>query len=161
MNQSCYLQQFKEEELIFNKEETIIILKFIFKNKHILVDKLEISNKVKEFAQGLLFEAIDASYALGFVEAIFRSTNNPGTGMRKILKKFGKKSLSHWFKHATAKDLMQISIYEIVRQQLEFKFGRILAMYASGVAFNEINQAVFVAYSSNIYPTKVNSIIWG
>jgi len=41
------LRKFKKEELIFNDEETVVILKFIFKNKHGLIDGLEINDKIK------------------------------------------------------------------------------------------------------------------
>jgi len=80
-----HLRKFKNEELIFDNEESIIILKFIFKNKHSLIDGLEINDKIREFAQGLLLEAVDASYALGFVAALFGGTFNPGASAKKYL----------------------------------------------------------------------------
>ena len=50
MNKYIHLRKFKEEELIFDEEETRIILRFIFKNRHNLIDNLEINDKTREFA---------------------------------------------------------------------------------------------------------------
>lgn len=151
------LRKFKAEELLFDEEETRLILKFIFRRNHSLIKNLDISDRVKGFAQGLLLEAIDASYALGFVEALFRSSLNPGAGAKKVISKFGKKSLKHWFKHAKANDLMQIKIYERVREQLEYNFGRILIMYSNGTAKNKVNNAGFTTYDLN----RKNNVLWG
>ena len=60
MSTHLYLRKFKPEELIFDDNETILILKFIFKNKHALIDRMKITDRVREFAQGLLVEAVDA-----------------------------------------------------------------------------------------------------
>ena len=62
-------------------------------------------------------EAVDASYALGFIHALFGGVFNPGAGAKKVFMKFARKALKHWFKHASAKDLMNIKIYDIVRRQ--------------------------------------------
>jgi len=90
------LLTFRKEDLFFNEEETRTILKFIFTpTDYGIIDSLNINNHVKGFAQGLLIEAIDASYAIGFVEAIFRSTSNPTKGAMQILKTFGRKAEKH------------------------------------------------------------------
>jgi len=149
MKKHVQLKNFTKQELMFDDEETKIILKFIFKDKVGVVDNIKINDRVRGFTQGLLVEAIDASYALGFVEALFKSAVNPGAGANKILSKFGKQAFKHWFKHATANDLMQIKIYETVRVQLALNFGRILTMYANGLAKNEINHSAFIAYADN------------
>lgn len=86
------LRKFKKDELILNEEETRIVLKFIFEPAdHGIIESLTVNDTVREFTQGLLIEAIDASYVIGFVEAIFRSATNPTKGAIKILKSFGKK----------------------------------------------------------------------
>ena len=78
-----HLRKFKKEELIFNNDETVVILKFIFKKNHNLIDNLKINDSIREFAQGLLLEAVDASYALGFVHSLFGGVFNPGAGAKK------------------------------------------------------------------------------
>lgn len=157
MEKYLTLRKFKTEELLFDGEETRDILRFIFKNNQLLINNLNISERVREFAQGLLLEAIDASYALGYVEALVRACVNPGVGAKKIMTKFGKKALKHWFRHATATDLLNVKIYERVREQLEFNFGRILVMYSNDTAKNKVNNAGFVTYAKD----KKNDVIWG
>jgi len=156
-----HLRKFKKEELIFDNEETVIILKFIFKNKHGLIDGLEINDRIREFSQGLLLEAVDASYALGFVAALFGGVFNPSVAAKKVFMKFSRKALKHWFKHATAKDLMQIKIYDAVRKQLESNFLIVLQSYASGAASNEINHSGFVAYSLKSNNSRIRPMVWG
>ncbi len=156
-----HLRKFKKEELIFDNEETVIILKFIFKNKHGLIDGLEINDRIREFAQGLLLEAVDASYALGFVAALFGGVFNPGIAAKKVFMKFSRKALKHWFKHATAKDLMTIKIYDIVRGQLESSFSKILVMHPNGTAMNRVKNSGFVTYNSKNNNSRIRPMVWG
>lgn len=156
MNKQVHLKKFKTNELIFNEEETVVILKFIFKNQHNNIDLLSVTDPVREFAQALLVEAVDSSYAFGFVDALFRSVTNPRAGAKKVLTKFGKKALKHWFKHAKAQDLMSIKIYDKVREQLAWKFGRVLLMHVNGVAKLNDNHFGMLAFNSSD-----SKIIWG
>ena len=156
MNKHVHLKKFTPNELIFNEEETVAILKFIFKNQHSNIDLLNVTDSVREFAQALLVEAIDSSYNLGFIDALFRSVTNPRVGTKKVLTKFGRKALRHWFKHTNAQDLMSIKIYDRVREQLELKFGRVLILHVNGVAKitdHHLGMLVFNDYD--------NKIIWG
>lgn len=129
------LLKFKEKELLFDEEKTRIVLKFIFEPvDHKVIESLTVNDEVRGFAQGLLIEAVDASYAVGFVEAIFRSTANPTKGAIKILKSFAKKAAKHWFEYATANDLQDVKVYEFVRLEIARRFRsplRILAQTAS------------------------------
>ncbi len=157
MNKYINLRKFKKEELIFDDEETKVILRFIFKNRHNFINTLAINDKIREFAQGLLLEAVDASYALGFVHSLFGGAFNPGVAAKKVFMKFSRKALKHWFKHASAKDLINIKIYNAVRQALEAGFTSRLSMYANGTAMNEVENSGFVAYASN----KKRNMVWG
>jgi len=158
MNKHIHLRKFKKEELIFDEEETKVILRFIFKSRHNLIDNLSINDQIREFAQGLLLEAIDGSYALGFIHSLFGGAFNPGAAAKKIFTKFARKALKHWFKHASAKDLMNIKIYDIVRKQLERSFSSNLDMYASGVATSKIKNSGFVNYNDS---SKMKKAVWG
>jgi len=122
-----------------------------------LINTLEINDKIREFAQGLLLEAVDASYALGFIHSLFGGTFNPGVAAKKVFMKFSRKALKHWFKHTSAKDLINIKIYNAVRQALEVGFTSQLSMYANGTAMNGIKNSGFVAYASN----KQRNMVWG
>ena len=152
------LREFKKENLIFNEEGTRIILKFIFAPAdHGVIESLNVNDAVKEFAQGLLVEAIDASYAVGVVEAIFRSTTNPTKGAIKILKSFGKKAATHWFKHATVHDLIDVKVYEFVHLEIARRFRSTLRILASTASL-EKQQGAFLAYDK---PSNRLSKAWG
>ncbi len=156
MKKSVHLKKFKTNELIFDDQETIIILKFIFKNQHSNIDMLNVNDAVREFAQSLLVEAVDSSYAFGFIDSLFRSVTNPRDGVKKVLAKFGKKALKHWFKHATTQNLMSIKIYDRVREQLALNFGRVLLMHVNGIAKQNENHFGMLAYSD-----CDSKVIWG
>ncbi|WP_259396929.1 hypothetical protein [Shewanella sp. SG44-2] len=154
MNRNVHLKNFKSSQLIFDNDETIIILKFIFSSQHSIIDELDITDEVREFAQGLLVEAVDASYAMGFIDSLFRSTMNPQDGAKKVIIKFGRSAAKHWFSHATAKDLMQIKIYDRVREQLSYSFGRVLVLYLNGIAKTNSRHFGVLAFNLN------NKVIW-
>lgn len=134
MDSTIYLRQFAAAERVLDGHEARQVLQFIFRRQSALIERMAITDKVRSFAQGLLGEAVDASYALGFVEALVHATASPGASMKRVLSRFGRKEAGHWFKHASAQDLLDIRIYEIVRERLEYSFGRILLMHAAGVA---------------------------
>lgn len=132
------LRHFSEEEIILSGDEARIMLQFFFTSESIkrqLDDDESMKTVLREFAQALLVEAIDASYAMGFVEELFMSV---ATGFRggaeKITKKFAKKALKHWFEHATLDDLWDedLEIYETVRQRIEVNFVSVMRGLVNG-----------------------------
>ncbi|TBU74351.1 hypothetical protein DNK06_19490 [Pseudomonas daroniae] len=126
MSSYITLRTFSAEELLLGEEETRQVLKFFFKAEHTFIDGLTMSDNARGFAQGLLVEAIDASYAMGYVEAMFRSAANPNQGPVKVIKAFGKKAARHWFKHASSNDLMNVKVYESVVSTIARNFRSIL-----------------------------------
>lgn len=113
------IREFKNNELLFNNVETKMILKFIFRpSEHEIISTLEVTDRIRSFTQGLLIEAIDSSYAAGFVDAIFRASANPTAGVITVLKKFGKSASSHWFKNVTASDLQSIKVYQYILDEI-------------------------------------------
>ncbi|MEM5549038.1 hypothetical protein [Pseudoalteromonas fuliginea] len=44
---------------------------------------LNVNDAVREFAQSLLVEAVDSSYAFGFIDSLFRSVTNPRDEVKK------------------------------------------------------------------------------
>lgn len=117
------LLKFTPEEIIFDDEEIKQILLFIFPGYESSLDYYTMNHSMREFAQGLLIEAVDASYAMGLVEIIFRSAYaKPGKSGSSFLKTFARKASVKWFKHAKATDLSTVKIYETVRRQLRYNF---------------------------------------
>ncbi|MFT4776593.1 MAG: hypothetical protein ACI9B7_000964 [Oleispira sp.] len=76
--------------------------------------------------------------------------------VRIVLTKFGKKSSKHWFKHTGSQDLMSIKIYDRVRQQLEWSFGRVLILHVNGIA--KLNENYFGVLAFN---DSDRAVIWG
>lgn len=106
----------------------------------------------------MLLEAIDGSYALGFVQSIFGSVMHPGDGAKGVLLKFGRKAAKYWFKHAKANDLSNIKIYETVRKNIEWSFGGVLLLYANGLAKNNSDHYhIALALNAPAY----SKTIWG
>ena len=158
MASRVHLKQFDEDELILDEHETIEILKFFFRNKHDMIEQMHVDNDLREFAQGLLVEAVDASYSFGFIEILFKSLLSPRPNIRRILKKFGKKASKHWFKHATARDLTQIKIYDRVRERLALNFRPILRMHYNGTAGNLKVNGAFLTYTAGGGPRTVEKV---
>nr|WP_275113910.1 hypothetical protein [Psychromonas antarctica] len=151
------MKKFNLDELLFNEEETVLILKFIFKRNHSLIDRIAVNDALREFAQGLLLTAVDQSYGLGFVDSLLNALlSNPRAGIKKILIKFGKKAMKHWFKHATVKDLTKIQIYDRVCDSIEYNFVHKLQSHANGVAkLNDNNFGVLA-----LHPFSNNKKVW-
>lgn len=152
------LRTFRIHELLLNKEETRTVLPFIFEpGDHGAIDALTISDSVRGFAQALLVEAIDASYAVGFVEALTRSAANPTEGAIDILKRFGRLAASHWFVHAGTSDLQDVRVYEFVRLEIARRFRTQLRLLAT-TATLILPTGAFVAYRR---PPSAAATAWG
>ncbi len=148
MNTYKQLREFKPDELLFDEDETRIVLKFIFEPiDYSFIESLTMSDVVRGFAQALLVEAIDASYAVGFVDAIFRSVTNSTKGAIKILKSFGKKSAKHWFKHASVNDLQDVRVYDFIRVHIANQFRKPLKILVSTALLDKMPSA-FVEYKN-------------
>jgi hypothetical protein len=151
MATSVFLQHFPPSQLIFDDAETRGLLQFFFKADWQLIGGLSMTDELRNFAQGLLVEAVDASSGMGYVEALFRATANPMAGIRKVFAKFARRAARQWFKHATEKDLLDIRVYEMVRSRLALNFRSVLLLFASGLALNKRFGAVVA------YPTFASS----
>ncbi|MFN3882355.1 MAG: hypothetical protein ACK4L8_13110 [Nitrincola lacisaponensis] len=146
MSNYRYLRQFKQDELLFDEDETRIILKFIFKPvDHELIDSLPMSDSLRGFTQGLLLEAIDASYAVGYVRGIFESAANPQKGAIEIIKSFGRKASRHWFKNASVHDLQNVKIYNFIIDEIAARFRVVLMDFLAVIEINK-SLGAFLSY---------------
>ncbi|MBL1277864.1 MAG: hypothetical protein COB30_017425 [Ectothiorhodospiraceae bacterium] len=151
------LRTFDLDELLFDEEETRTVLKFIFAETHHKdIDSMPMSDSLREFAQALLVEAIDASHAIGYVHGLFRSVKNPVKGALTILKTFGKEANQNWFKYASVSDLQNAQVYDFV---LDF-LGKFVFRLQDYIAKNELDEkpGAFLAYE---VPTRGIVIRWG
>jgi hypothetical protein len=101
------LRRFSADEIYISKHEAWSILKFFWPEKSLA--ESDLTDQDINFAQGLLLEAIDASYKMGYVEIIYDKLflKIPGslTDVKKMVKAFVKKAARHWFKYLGGKSL--------------------------------------------------------
>lgn len=145
MSKSPHLKKFSADELILDESETRIVLQFFWPEAPTatrIQESLTITDPVRELAQALLVEAIDASYQVGFIEAIFRATANPTSSTVKVIKSFGRRAASHWFRHARASDLQNTRVYEFIRKDISRYFSVVLYDYLNGFARLDSNQLI-------------------
>jgi hypothetical protein len=113
------LKRFAEGELSLTREESYAILRFFF-GDDFSVPAGQMTAKDRSFAQAILLEALDATYAMGYVEIIWEQFRFPRVdkSVASIVTSFAKKAGKHWFKHATQDQLRDPKIYESVRLQI-------------------------------------------
>ena len=154
------LRNFSESDLIFDETETRDILKFFFRHLRPKIDAVTVNMELRNFAQGLLVEAVDATYALGYVKVIWQTSYNPGNGMIKALSKIGRKAAKHWFKHATQTDLLKAKISDVVRDQLARNFASVFPMMLDGIARAPQTWRTHVAHVRYGKPSNTDRL-WG
>jgi len=154
------LRNFSEHELIFDEAETKDILKFFFQHHRQRIDAATATTDLRNFAQGLLVEALDATYALGYVEIILTAFYNPGGGMKKVLMKAGRKAARHWFKHAKERDLHNARIADAVRRQLSHAFTTPMGELLIGSSLGRADRRTFLAHVQYGHPMK-SDMMWG
>jgi hypothetical protein len=158
MKESVILREFKPSELLFDEDETKDILKFFFTNYIEFIDGLVVTDRLRGFAQGVLVEAVDATYAIGFAKIIFDILylKPPKPKVRKFLAKLSRKAATHWFKHARATDLSSVKIYDSVRETISNAFRSDFLGITNDLAENKPLASV-IAYRFE----RSNRTIWG
>jgi hypothetical protein len=116
----------EDDELVYNAEETKLILKFFFTSQAVEIDALSVDNNVRRFAQTLLIAGLDATYALGFIgdlvevlTEIIKGGKSPG--IAGLAKKLAKKYIKRWWKHTQIQNLNNAKIYLSIRDAIAFK----------------------------------------
>ena len=125
------LKHFKRGEIKIGRDDARKLLVFFFGNNVPLAENL--TDDDVAFAQALLLEAIDKSYAMGYVEAVFRSFYmKVPTDIEEMVKDFAKQAARNWFDHATGKDLSYPKIYASVRAAICSNFRTVWEIRMSG-----------------------------
>lgn len=117
-----HLRTFADDQLLFDEEETKAVLIFFFPDQESQTRALTITNQHRNFAQGLMVMAVDATYAFDIMGGITKIFYSPTTSIRSALRKLGQASAKHWFKHASEKDLIHAQISESVRIKIRSNF---------------------------------------
>lgn len=160
------LRKFTPDEIIFDDEQIITILLFFFPGYDSSLNSFVMNHSMREFSQGLLLEAVDSSYAMGYVELVAEMVAGlikkpTSEKMRKVLKDFAKKAAKHWFKHLEQiTDLSKIKIYETVRRQLSDNFKTEFIMRLNGtIAKNKPGTAATFINTAKLDRKKIE-IAW-
>lgn len=158
-NEMVQLRSFSEEELLFDDQETKAVLQFFFPTEAGQIAAATITKEHRNLAQGLLVEAIDASYGMGWIEQVFRWSVNPGSGVKSAMTKLARRAVKQWFKHLKDQNLIEARIYERVRDQLCRNFRSVLAW--SLIVRNEpARRATALAYI-DYGIVRANERVWG
>jgi hypothetical protein len=119
-----YLRHFTKQEFLVQPQEAQSILKFFFGDNLPSVEQL--TDEDVGFAQALLLEAIDKSYAMNYVEEIFDSfygkMPQSYSVIKGMIKRFVEAAAKNWWDHATGKDLTDPKIYVSVRAMISANF---------------------------------------
>lgn len=94
---------------------------------------MAVTTGARQLAQTILISAIDASYAMGWIEALFRTVSKPAN-LAGLGKKLAKNFVKHWWKHARVKDLENVKIYETVRMTVARQFRSDARMFLEGIS---------------------------
>jgi len=119
------LKHFSKDEVYVSPQDANLILRFFF-----TADKVPSADQLtpedQAFAQALLLEAIDSSYAMGFVQDIFDSfygkVPTEFSAIKGMVKSFVKKAAKTWFDHASGKDMSDPKIYMSIRVRIAANF---------------------------------------
>ena len=127
------MKHFRADEIIISTEEARRVLKFYFTDP--VPDQLTPQDVA--FAQALLLEGIDMSYAMGYVHFIFDSfymkVPTSFDSINDMVTGFGKKAARHWFQHALGKDRENPQIYNCIRLQIRSNWGSVWGVRTRGL----------------------------
>ena len=88
------------------------------------------------FAQALLVEMIDASFAMGFIEALFRSSVKIPSGPLKVISAFVKGAGKNLIRYKDKDDLKKMMkspyIYEVVKNTVKKNFKSVWKLREMG-----------------------------
>jgi len=124
-----------ESDLIFDAEETRSILGFFWPDSSARIAAMEPTVGVRRFAQQLLIAAIDASYAMGYVEALFNAltSRKMPQNLKTLAKRFARNARKHWWKHVQMDELEDVRIYDAVRARIADLHGTRMEEYLQGL----------------------------
>jgi len=124
------LKHFSKQEIVISADYARTILRFYFGLDTQIPDQL--TDDDVAFAQALLLEGIDESYAMGYVQAAFEAFyGKPPASLgsvKDMIKDFVKAAAKNWFTHARGKDFDNPKIYESIRRTIAVNFKSVWAI---------------------------------
>ncbi len=117
------LPKFTPNEIVVSRADAARIYRFFWPWSKL--GPGDMTDKDLAYTQGLLVEAIDASYKIGFVEILFRASARPAMtpdDVVRMIRTIVKRSARHWFRNRGDKSLDDARIYEMVRSFVAYRF---------------------------------------
>jgi len=117
--------QITDADLVFDEAETRAILKFFWPHLGGRIDTADVGNNLRRFAQTILIVAVDATYALGFVESLVNAVRGPARSAGALVslgRKLAFGAGRNWFKHASRSDLKHPKVAQSVRLSVARNF---------------------------------------
>ena len=124
---------FADADLVLDEGDTRDVLAFFWPSRVDAIAKHALNNEARRFAQRILVAAIDASYAMGYMESLLQTVAMPSKGLAKTGRKLAERFAKHWFKHATRKDLENVRIYESVRVEVARQYRTQFELLGDGL----------------------------
>jgi hypothetical protein len=138
---------FVDDEVFIDESETRLILTFYWPSASMQIEAMSVGLETRRFAQQVLIAGVNASYAMGYVSALFDSLGSgPRGGVAAILKKLGRRSAKHWFRNAGNRSLQDLKIYESARKRVAINFYSPFQMHIQGVALQKLENPRFFAH---------------
>jgi len=130
-----YLRHFDKDEILITRDQARRTLVFFFGSNVPPTEQLTDGDVA--FAQALLLEAIDKSYAMAYVHALFdafygKVPTSPDW-IKDAVEAFAKKAAKNWFVHATGKDLSNPKICISIRGQITSNFQSVWQIRMNGL----------------------------
>jgi hypothetical protein len=106
------------DDVVVDAAEAVEIWK-MFRGYPVTQDQVASFNN-RAFLQACLMVAQDASAAMGWIEALFRSAYKPNASVKGIMKKLVKEAFRQYFRkfHAKLSDLKSLDLYQMVVNQI-------------------------------------------
>jgi hypothetical protein len=133
-----------DEKLAFDEDETRRVLKFFCPSRSAQIDTMTIGNNARRLAQQAMIMALDASYAMGYLDIVFggvkevvTSDKLGGIDIKGLAKKLGKQAVKYWWKHYKGKSeniSLKAKIYDTVKTTVGSSIVRPLDEMISGTA---------------------------
>lgn len=138
-----------DANLIYDENETRQILKFFWPNFSEVIDTMTITNDTRRLAQTALIAAIDGSYAMGYVSALWDTMTHAVTRNNRnipaLARRLARNFIRHWWRHTREQDLADVQIYETVRADIARNLRRRLDAFANDVALKRDTTTVTLA----------------
>lgn len=128
-----------DSDLVFDEDESKRILKFFWPHLTREIDGMTIDNDARRLAQTALVAAIEGSYATGFIQALAQTVVRPGSGIKALAKKLGRRFIKHWWKHTNQQDLEDVKIYEFIRNEIARQLKHRIGLMQQGAALRRGN----------------------